>query len=270
MPSNQPSNGTEIARWNRFRENHNASLAAEHGWLSLTSLQWLQAEPAPLELFPGLWSADDDGATLRAEASDGLTLFGPGAPAVGTLTATLADEDSLLWVQSGSIVAELARRGGRYAVRTRDSQSPTLRAFDGVPAFAYRPDLVLHGKFTRYPAPRPVPRNTANPQVTATAAVIGEVTFELDGRTHRLLTEDGGNGALEATFHDSTNGSSSAGWRKLSMSAPSPDGAVALDFNRTVNYPSAFTAFGTCPMPVPENVLDIPLEAGERAPIGRS
>ncbi|WP_434617299.1 DUF1684 domain-containing protein [Arthrobacter sp. A5] len=266
MSSNEPSASAEFQKWNRFRDNRDTSFSADHGWLSLTSLQWLPARPAPLELLPGLWSAEADGAVLTAEPGDRLTLLGPGTPVAGTPTAALADEESLLWVRSGSIVAELARRGGRYAVRTRDSQSPTLRAFDGVPAFAYRPDLVLPGRFEPYPVARPVPRNTANPQVTATAAVTGEVTFDLNGRTHRLLTEDGGDGALEVTFHDSTNGSSTAGWRKLTIPVPAADGSVLLDFNRAVNYPSAFTAFGTCPMPVRGNILDTSIEAGEKTP----
>ncbi len=39
-----------------------------------------------------------------------------------------------------------------------------------------------------------------------------------------------------------------------------------MDFNRAVNYPSAFTAFGTCPMPAGSNILGTPVEAGEKTP----
>ncbi len=277
LPANATATGTAVQDWDRFRRDRNAALSGEHGWLTLTSMQWLAAEAAPLQLFPGLWcsdngsaadngrNADDGAATLRAEPGDGLQLADTQLPASGKLTATLADEESLLWVRHGSTIAELARRGGCYLVRTRDSQSPVLQAFGGVPVFDFRPDLVLPGRFEPYPVPRVVPRATANETVTASTEIVGELVFELDGHDHRLLAEDGGNGALEVTFHDTTNGRSTAGWRKLTV--PPPAGAaVVLDFNRSVNYPSAFTAFGTCPMPVQGNRLDAPIEAGEKAP----
>jgi uncharacterized protein (DUF1684 family) len=41
---------------------------------------------------------------------------------------------------------------------------------------------------------------------------------------------------------------------------------VVLDFNRAINYPSAFTPYGTCPMPVRNNSLDVKIEAGEKEP----
>jgi uncharacterized protein len=47
---------------------------------------------------------------------------------------------------------------------------------------------------------------------------------------------------------------------------PRPDHSVVLDFNRTINYPSAFTPYGTCPMPVKNNSLDVRVEAGEKLP----
>ena len=62
----------------------------------------------------------------------------------GTITARLADEESLMWVQFGGedgrqVVVELAMRADKYAIRTRDSQSPVFTEFDGVPTFDYRP-----------------------------------------------------------------------------------------------------------------------------------
>ena len=42
------------------------------------------------------------------------------------------------------------------------------------------------------------------------------------------------------------------------------DGSVLIDFNRTINLPFAFTAYGTCPAPVPGNRLGLPVTAGEK------
>ena len=32
----------QLARWQRFRNSRNTALASEHGWLTLTSFQWLE------------------------------------------------------------------------------------------------------------------------------------------------------------------------------------------------------------------------------------
>ncbi|MCZ2402829.1 DUF1684 domain-containing protein [Paenarthrobacter sp. Z7-10] len=259
-------NAAAPANWLRFRSSREAELTEEHGWLTLTSLQWLGTEPAPLDLLPGLWHAADGKAVLNAAAADGLVVKATQLPVDGTLTASLADEESLLWVQFGSIVVELARRGGHYAVRTRDRQSPVLTNFGGVPTFAYRPELVLTARFERYAEPRRVAIGTANPHVSGTAVVVGAVAFELNGTTHRLAAEADASGALRLTFSDASNGRSTAGWRKVVTAIPDHGGQVRVDFNRAVNYPSAFTPFGTCPMPVPGNTIGVPLEAGEMAP----
>lgn len=258
-----------VERWNRFRSNRDKALGAGHGWLTLTSLQWLPSRPAPLELVPGLWSADGaasagGSATLTAAAGDGLVFADSGAPAVGTFTVALADEESLNWVRYGSTVVELAVRGDRYAVRTRDNASPVLAGFDGVPTFAYDPDFVLAGRFRAYERPRQVPIGTSNPLVGGTATAVGTVEFSLGGSTHTLVAEPDKLGTLRLTFHDRTNGTSTAGWRQVVTSRPAADGTVTIDFNRAINFPSAFTDFGTCPRPIEGNVVDAAVEAGER------
>ena len=88
------------------------------------------------------------------------------------------------------------------------------------------------------------------------------------GKDHeyRLHAEEEKLGALTVTFHDETNGDSTDEWRKVSTARPRPDGTVVLDFNRAINYPSAFTPYGTCPMPVKNNSLDARIEAGEKQP----
>jgi len=263
----------QLERWRRFRKGRNTALAAEHGWLTLTSFQWLESQPAGVDLVPGLWSADGTTATLTAAASDGLTLVETGEPVDGTVTARLADEESLMWVQFGGadgrqVVVELAMRADRYAIRTRDSSSPVFTGFDGVPTFDFRPDLAVEARFEPYPEPVDVPISTANPLVDGVHRSVGELVFRLPGKDHeyRLQAEEEKLGALTVTFHDETNGESTDEWRKVSTARPRPDGSVVLDFNRAINYPSAFTPYGTCPMPVRNNSLDARIEAGEKQP----
>lgn len=259
-----------LEQWHRFRSSRNAELAQEHGWLTLTSLQWLTKRPAPAEGLPGLWSADD-AAVLSAGAADGLTLASTGLPVDGTVTASLADEESLSWVYTGGrqVLVELARRGGRYALRTRDAASPVFTDFTGVPTFDFRPDLVIRGRFAAYPEPVEVPIRTAHPAVDGVHLTVGEVVFRLPGSEQdcRLQVSAEGGSRLALTFHDATNHHSTAGWRKVAFEVPAPGTSeVTLDFNRAVNYPSAFTPFGTCPMPVGGNIIGSPVEAGEKDP----
>ncbi|MDR6414191.1 DUF1684 domain-containing protein [Pseudarthrobacter sulfonivorans] len=267
----------QLERWQRFRTNRNKALATRHGWLTLTSFQWLEPEPSAVDLVPGVWSTDGTTAALTAAAQDGLTLVATGEPVNGSVTATLADEESLMWVQFGGadgqqVVVELAMRADRYAIRTRDSGSPVLTEFDGVPTFGYNPDLVIEAGYEPYAEPVAIPIGTANPLVDGMHYSVGEVVFRLPGIDHeyRLHAEEEKLGALTITFHDGTNGESTDEWRKVSTPRPRVDAAgnatVVLDFNRAINYPSAFTPFGTCPMPVKNNSLDARIEAGEKQP----
>lgn len=253
-------------RWDRFRTGRNTALASEHGWLTLTSFQWLPASPSALDGVPGLWSSDGTTASLTAGAHDHLTLVEGGAPVAGTITAALQDEESLMWVQSGSVVVELGMRANRYMVRTRDSQSPTLAQFTGVPVFGYNPALVLTAVFEPYAEPRSIDITTANPEVPGVSVLVGDVVFDLDGTSYRLAAEEGQLGSLIVTFFDDTNNVSSSHWRKLELTRPRPDGSVVVDFNRAINYPSAFTDYGTCPAPVTGNRINAAIEAGERDP----
>lgn len=266
---------TAEERWLGFRQGRDDALAETHGWLTLTSFHWLADEPSRVDSVPGLWSALDGTATLTARTSDGLTDLSSGRAVDGTVTAELDDEESLPWMAYGGedgrrVVVELARRAGRYAVRTRDAQSPTLTGFTGVPVFDYRPDLVVEGRFEPWDTPVVEPIATAHPEVDGAHPTVGEVVFVLPGddREFRLHASREDAGSLSITFNDTTNGVTTAAWRKVTTRRPRPDGTVIIDFNRAINYPSAFTPYGTCPRPVDANVVDAPIEAGEKKPGG--
>lgn len=253
-------------RWERFRTNRNDALAQSHGWLTLTSFHWLPETPTQFAGVPGKWSVEDGKAVLTANAADGIKLVKDSAPVAGTLNIQVADEESVSWVTYGTVVVELGMRANRYMIRTRDSAAPTLTSFTGVPVFDYNPELVLTGIFTPYDEPRSEIIKTANPEVPGVVELVGEVSFEIAGQRYSLAAEPGDLGSLVLTFFDSSNNVSTAGWRKLELTKPRPDHSVIVDFNRAVNYPSAFSDFGTCPQPVDTNALPVSVAAGERNP----
>ena len=76
---------------------------------------------------------------------------------------------------------------------------------------------------------------------------------------------DEGGDTLFLVFADRTSGHGSYGaGRFLDAPRPDPQGRLVIDFNQAYNPPCAFTPFATCPLPPPENRLDLAIEAGER------
>jgi hypothetical protein len=103
----------------------------------------------------------------------------------------------------------------------------------------------------------------------------GRVTFlrkgrELSLQVYRLLDRPEGSGGagLFLPFKDATSGKETyAAGRYVDLDGPD-GGPYVLDFNRAYN-PSC--AYGEplrfqCPVPPPENALDVAVRAGERGP----
>ena len=260
--------------WKRWHISRQRDLAVPLGWLSLTHFQWLDETPAALPGLPGVFSSQRrDGAAVAvafADVSDGLRLAaGPqaGEPVHGEITAQVAEAGSLLWLRYGEVLVELVLRGGRLAIRVRDPQGPELVAFKGIPAFPVGAAWQLPATFTAFDAPRAVTVDTARNDLRQDVTAVGTVSFELEGQRYSLTATRGPEDRLFVSFRDLTNGTQTAPWRVVATSAPGEDGSLVIDFNRAVNLPFAFTAFGTCPAPVPGNDLPLAVTAGELAPV---
>ncbi|SDK83110.1 hypothetical protein SAMN05216298_1553 [Glycomyces sambucus] len=246
--------------WRAWHARREAALAEPHGWLSLTAFHWLDGDPARLDGLPGLWSSDGDAVTVTAAAAD--RLIADGAPVEGT--AEFKTPAGVAWIDYGDKRLELAPRGGRHAVRVRDPQAPTRTGFTGVPAYDPDPAWVVTGDFTA--DPDRVEVGSVRAGVDQSLDALGTVRFDLAGETQELVAADAGNGRLWLLFRDPTNGDTTASFRQLTTAAPAADGTVALDFNRSMNMPCAFTEFGTCPLPPGPNRLTVAVTAGEREP----
>jgi hypothetical protein len=91
------------------------------------------------------------------------------------------------------------------------------------------------------------------------------VKFTLNGKEHNMLaiTEDEEN--FWFIFRDLTSGEETyPAARFLYTGRPDANGRVTLDFNRAENPPCAFNPYATCPLPPPENRLQVRVEAGEK------
>jgi uncharacterized protein (DUF1684 family) len=252
--------------WADWRRQHESGLAAEHGFLAITSLNWLSDEPQRFPDAPGTWRTGPDGVTV--ELADGEELVIGGTRVTGHYDFGPIPERGGVNAVAGDAVIEVARRGGFDIVRPRHPEHPLRTRFAGVPVYA--PDLrwVIPARFVPFAAPRPTTVGSVAEGLQHVYDAPGYVEFERDGQVLRLTAFNGSApGSLTILFTDATSGVTTyAANRSLSVAAPDADGAVTLDFNRAVNLPCAYTEFATCPLPPAENHLPVAVEAGEKLP----
>jgi hypothetical protein len=115
-----------------------------------------------------------------------------------------------------------------------------------------------------YPRPRKVLVPTII-ETTDEMTVTGELVFAAGGRWQRLMPFSyPGSKTLFLHFTDATTGRQTYGGGRF-LKAPLPAaGATELDFNRAYNPPCAFTEYATCPIPLPQNRLDLAVTAGAK------
>lgn len=89
--------------------------------------------------------------------------------------------------------------------------------------------------------------------------------FEIDGKQQRLLVLKPMFGlGLFLGFSDDTSGETTyGGGRYLDLEQIKGD-RITLDFNLAYNPYCAYVANFTCPLPPRENILSVPIEAGEK------
>ena len=266
----------EQAAW---RSERREGLLKPDGWTSLIGLHWIE----PGAHYVG--SDADNGIRLAIgpehlgmlRLADGVASFEPDSDAAVTLDgapltagATLrTDNDpegpSVIGYDDGKGLATMIKRGDRYALRVKHADAPTRLHFAGLQYWPGGRDWKVDAKFVPHPAGRTIPIvNIVG--MTDEMPNPGAVEFQRDGRTYRLEALDEGGDELFLIYADRTSGHGSYGaGRYLYAAKPDASGNVVLDFNQGYNPPCAFTAFATCPLPPPENRLDLAVTAGEKA-----
>jgi uncharacterized protein (DUF1684 family) len=254
--------------WEAWHARHEAVRADRHGFLAITGLHWLTAEPQRIPGAPGEWWTGPGGPVVRL--ADGEELVVDGQPVAGEHAFGVIPERGGVTVHSGDAAIEVARRGGADVVRPRHPSSPVLAGYRGTPAFAPDPRWVVTGRFVPFDEPRPTTVGAVVEGLQHVYDAPGRVDFTVDGQPLSLTAFNGATpGSLFVLFTDTTSGVTTyAANRSLQVEAPATDGTVTLDFNRATNLPCAYTEFATCPLPPAENRLPVAVEAGEQKPVG--
>jgi uncharacterized protein (DUF1684 family) len=170
-----------------------------------------------------------------------------------------SDEDRLA---VGGISFWIHASGARHAVRVHDPKGDTVRSFAGYRWFPIDDRYRVTGTFVKDAAPRElkVASLSGDDQTYRTEGV---VEFRLNGETVRLRAMTTAPNRLFFVFRDRTSGSQTYQAARFLYADLQPDGTAVLDFNKAYNPPCAFNPFTTCPLPLPENRLKIPIPAGE-------
>lgn len=162
---------------------------------------------------------------------------------------------------AGSIHLMVIRRGGKSMLRAWDVNSQALKHFKGFKYFAVDPDLCLEAKFIPYDPPKSF-KVTDVIGTQRESNLLGEVHFKINGQPLVLQVEDAEDEGLISFVDETRKDSTYPGGRFLTLPKPFNE-TVRLDFNTALNWPCAYTAWATCPLPPKENLLPVRIEAGE-------
>lgn len=263
----------EVESWRTERVTR---LTSEEGWLSLIGLHFIDGKGPH-----SLGSADDNDIVLAAgpEHIGAVSLDKYGRvkiqinPGLGVmvdgrdyLSANLdeGDHGKPTMVTCGTMSLYVVDRGGKKALRVKDSESERRRDFVGLDYFPIDPSWRIEAKWVPFDKPKQVPIKDILGQESP-AMILGKVVFERDGRTFELLPLQDDLGApLFLIIADKTSGKETYEAVRFIYADAPRDGKVIIDFNHAINPPCAFTPFATCPLPPAENVLPIAVTAGEK------
>jgi uncharacterized protein len=262
----------ELVAWRELRD---LSLRGDNSWLTVAGLVFLKpgrntfgAGPLNDIVLPeGADAAtgvlEFDGRRVRLVARKPVTVNGASMteaeikPAVGDHPADR--------VTLGSVSFFLMRSGERLAVRLRDQNSTLRKAFTGLKWFPANDALRVTARFEPYPSPKRVRIPNILGDLDPFDAT-GLLAFMLDGKTYKLEVYDTGAGTepLFIVFKDLTSGHETyPAARFLNAARPNANRQTVLDFNKAYNPPCAYNPYTTCPLPTPQNRLNVRIEAGE-------
>lgn len=255
--------------WAEWHADHERNLADPHGFLAITSLNFLDATPRRFPDAPGEWSTGPDGVTVELAEGESLTV--DGAEVTGRHNFGVLPERGGVFPGFGDAVIEVAKRGGFDIIRPRHPSNELRLRFRGVPAYEPTEKWELTGRYVPFDEPRDVTVGAAVEGLEHVYESPGRVDFEALGTPLSLTLFNGRTpGSFFALFTDETSGVTTyAANRSLAIAPPAADGTVTLDFNRATNLVCAYTDFATCPLPPAENRLPVAVEAGEKIPYER-
>ena len=263
----------EVEKWRSDRE---TSLKKETGWLTVAGLFWLKEGINTIGAGPdfnvrltdnfrqGKFGEIDfmnGDAALKVES--GVEAQSNGSRISGTIDLVSDDNGKPTEIRTGTQTFFLIRREDRFGIRLKDSKSEARRNFKGLHWFPIDESYKITAKLEAFAEPKEV----LVPNVLGGNFKMkspGMVKFTLKGKEYSLQPVDEGDGTLFIIFSDGSSRNETYKSGRFLYADKPVNGEAVLDFNKAENPPCAFTAFATCPLPPPQNKLDVEIKAGEK------
>ncbi len=262
----------EIENWH---QNRIERLTQPDSWLSLVGLYWLKegensfgTDPSNAIVFPkgkapefiGKFILKDSLVTVKINSGVNVICDSARVEEL-VLIDDLSGNQNIM--EYGTLSWYLIKRGERYGIRLKDSESKALKNFEGIELFDISKDWKIEAEFEPYDPPKKI----EVPSVLGTADVEespGALVFSFDGKPYKLDALKSGSGFF-MIFADKTSGDETYGaGRFLYVDPPDSTGKIYIDFNKSYNPPCAFSKYATCPLPPKQNFLSLAVEAGEK------
>lgn len=261
---------------NDWRAQRREDVLRPDGWTSLVGLYPLQLKAHYIGTSPGngirlaagpekLGMVADAQGHVRFTPEPGVALTFNGEPLKGAVD--VADDrqpqPGVIEFDEGKGRLSVIERGGRHFLRLKHADAPSRVQFAGLQFWPADPGWKIEADFIPHPPGKTLPIVDII-SVTTPSPNPGAVEFTRDGKRYRLEALGEVGGELFFVLADRTSGHGSYPAGRF-LDAPAPvNGKVVLDFNQAYNPPCAFTPFATCPLPPPENRLDLAITAGEK------
>jgi uncharacterized protein (DUF1684 family) len=261
----------------KFRQQREAKLTSDTGWLTIAGLYFLTKPDTTVG------SAADNDVVLPASAPPKLgtlALAKNGKVSVkleSGVSVKLLDgkpfsggpiksdgEGAPDRMVLGDVQVWIHQSGDRPAVRVRDKNNHLRKVFTGMKWFPIDAAYKVEGTFVPFEKTKTfeVPNMLGDIDKMESP---GHVKFMLNGKEHNMLAIAQDEENFWFIFRDLTSGEETyPAARFLYTGRPDANGKVTLDFNRAENPPCAFNPYATCPLPPPENRLQVKVEAGEK------
>jgi len=267
-PITDPAYRASVEKW---RQAYEADLKSDHGWLSVSGLFWLHEGentfgsgplndivlPAPAPASAGSFEFHSGRTVVHLKSGVPATIGGKRVEAAEMHPDSSADQLVL-----GDLTLYVHSSGERFTIRLRDKNSPLRKSFAGTRWFPVDESYRAVGKFVPYGQPKPIEiQNVMGDTLKDTMQ--GYITFKLGGKDLRL-DADASSGEVELVFRDLTSGHETYAASRFLDTTIGADGKVVLDFNEAYNPPCAYNPYTTCPLPPPQNRLDVRIAAGEK------
>jgi len=158
----------------------------------------------------------------------------------------------------------IIKRAELFGVRLRDLNAPAFINYKGLDFFPPSREFKLEADYIPYETPKKVQVDTMI-KIKTELNSPGYIKFTIDGKEFSLEAFQGSNEkSLFIIFKDETNGNETYEASRFLNCKIMENGKVDLNFNRAYNPPCAYTLYATCPLPPPQNYLNIRIEAGEK------